>query len=182
MSASTDTTTSPSARPTGDSATLTAPARLVLGVLRILFGVIFLWAFLDKLFGLGRATPSESSWLNGGDPTYGYLANNEGPFSSVFTGLAGQTWVTWLFMLGLLGIGVALIAGAGVRLAAISGCAMYLMMWLSAFPLENNPFVDDHLTGAVTMVLFGLTGAGDTLGLGGWWQRTSLVRRVPLLR
>ena len=39
-------------------------ARIVLGVLRILFGITFLWAFVDKLFGFGKATPSESSWIN----------------------------------------------------------------------------------------------------------------------
>ncbi|MGB7450159.1 MAG: hypothetical protein WA892_13680 [Ornithinimicrobium sp.] len=176
------TTTTANEHPADRSAVRNPPARIVLAVLRVLFGFTFLWAFLDKLFGLGKATPSESAWLNGGDPTYGFLANNEGTFSSFFTGLAGQPWVTWLFMLGLLGIGVALVTGAGMRLAAISAFAMYLMMWLASFPLENNPFVDDHLTGALTVVLFALTSAGDTLGIGGWWQRTSVVRRVPLLR
>jgi len=92
MNTSTATTTT--STPPADAATLTAPARTVLGVLRILFGFTFLWAFLDKLFGLGKATPSESAWLNGGDPTYGSLANNEGTFSSFFSGLAGQPWVT----------------------------------------------------------------------------------------
>lgn len=158
------------------------PARMVLGVLRILFGFIFLWAFLDKLFGLGKATPSESAWLNGGDPTFGYLANNEGTFSSFFTSLAGQGWVTWLFMLGLLGIGVALIAGAGMWIAAISGALMYLFMWFASFPLANNPFVDDHLTGALIVIFFALAGAGDTLGIGKWWKQTSLVQRMPVLR
>ncbi len=157
-------------------------ARIVLGVLRILFGITFLWAFVDKLFGFGKATPSESSWINGGDPTFGYLSNNEGTFSSLFTGLAGQGWVTWLFMAGLLGIGVALLTGAGMRIAAVTGGLLYLFMWLSAFPLDNNPFVDDHLTGAVTVVFFALAGAGDTLGVGTWWKQTSLVQRMPFLR
>ena len=158
------------------------PARILLGVLRIMFGFIFLWAFLDKLFGLGRATPSENAWMNGGDPTFGYLSNNEGTFSSFFTSLAGQGWVSWLFMLGLLGIGVALITGAGMYIAAITGGLLYLFMWFAAFPLENNPFVDDHLTGALIVVYFALAGAGDTLGIGKWWKQTTLVQRVPVLR
>ena len=29
----------------------------------------FLWAFLDKAFGLGYATPSGNAWINGGSPT-----------------------------------------------------------------------------------------------------------------
>lgn len=158
------------------------PARLLLGVIRILFGITFLWAFFDKLFGLGKATPSENAWVNGGDPTFGYLSNNGGTFSSFFTGLAGQQWVTWLFMAGLLGIGIALIAGAGMRIAAVTGGLLYLFMWLASFPLENNPFIDDHLTGALIVVFFALVGAGDTLGIGSWWKNTSIVRRMPLLR
>lgn len=168
---------------TGATDHLGSPAaRMTLAVLRILFGITFLWAFFDKLLGLGKATPSENAWVNGGDPTFGYLSNNEGTFASFFTGLAGQGWVTWLFMLGLLGIGIALITGAGMRIAAITGGLLYLFMWLSAFPLGNNPFVDDHLTGAVTLVLFALAGAGDTWGLGGWWKTTGVVRRMPILR
>ncbi|MGB5953597.1 MAG: hypothetical protein WBG57_13905 [Ornithinimicrobium sp.] len=158
------------------------PARVLLGALRILFGFTFLWAFVDKLLGLGKGTPSENAWVNGGDPTFGYLANNEGTFSSFFTALAGQGWVTWLFMLGLLGIGIALMAGAGMWIAAVSGGLLYLFMWLSAFPLENNPFVDDHLTGAVIVVFFAFAGAGDTLGVGKWWRQTSIVQRIPALR
>ena len=45
----------------------------VLATLRISLGSIFLWAFLDKMFGLGYATSSEDAWINGGSPTEGYL-------------------------------------------------------------------------------------------------------------
>ena len=48
---------------------------VVLAAIRISLGWIFLWAFVDKLFGLGFATPSARSWLNGGSPTKGFLAN-----------------------------------------------------------------------------------------------------------
>ena len=43
-------------------------ARRVLAVLRIMFGFYFLWAFLDKTFGLGFATPAAKAWINGGSP------------------------------------------------------------------------------------------------------------------
>ena len=42
--------------------------------LRIATGFIFLWAFLDKLFGLGYSTASAKSWIHGGSPTKGYLS------------------------------------------------------------------------------------------------------------
>ena len=38
-------------------------------------GFIFLWAFLDKSFGLGYATPSDNAWIHGGSPTTGFLPN-----------------------------------------------------------------------------------------------------------
>jgi hypothetical protein len=39
----------------------------VLAVLRIVFGLTFLWAFVDKLFGLGYASKSGKGWVDGGD-------------------------------------------------------------------------------------------------------------------
>ena len=39
------------------------PARYLLAGIRIAMGFIFLWAFLDKVFGLGFATTSDKSWL-----------------------------------------------------------------------------------------------------------------------
>jgi thiosulfate dehydrogenase [quinone] large subunit len=67
-----------------------------------------LWAFVDKTFGLGFATLAERAWVNGGSPTSGFLkmgVNPDSPFKDVFTSLAGQAWVDWAFMLGLLGVG-----------------------------------------------------------------------------
>ena len=46
---------------------------LIWGILRLALGWIFLWAFLDKVFGLGFATTPEKSWINGVSPTYGFL-------------------------------------------------------------------------------------------------------------
>ncbi|MBA9050098.1 hypothetical protein BJ996_006829 [Streptomyces phaeogriseichromatogenes] len=36
---------------------------------RILTGFVFLWAFLDKTFGLGYATASGNAWIDGMSPT-----------------------------------------------------------------------------------------------------------------
>ena len=53
---------------------------------------------------------------------------------------------------------------------------------LATLPLENNPVVDDHVIGAIAVVVLALTLAGDTWGLGRPWARTKLVRRYPVLR
>src|SRR5690348_18272974 len=74
-------------------------ARIVFATLRIVMGFTFFWAFVDKLFGLGYATPSERSWINGGSPTKGFLANPaDGPFAGFYKDIAGSGWADWLFM------------------------------------------------------------------------------------
>jgi len=171
-------------------------ARQALAALRIGFGVTFLWAFFDKLLALGYATGvnpetgavdrfGPDAWINGGSPTFGFLTFGvpaDNPFQSFFNGIAGDTWVNWLFMLALLGIGLALTLGTGMRIAAASGALLYLMMWVASMPLENNPVVDEHLLGALSMVVLATTLAGDTWGFGKKWARTDLVRRHEVLR
>ena len=157
--------------------------RGVLAAIRISLGWIFLWAFVDKLFGLGHATPSARSWLNGGSPTKGFLANAAtGPFEGFYKSIAGAAWADWLFMLGLAGIGIALIAGVAMRLATAAGALLLVMMWTAVLPPENNPFMDDHIVYALVLVALALTAAGNTLGLGKLWSRLPLVQRLPWLK
>ena len=173
-----------------------ANARRALAVLRIGFGITFLWAFFDKLLALGYATGKNAetgvvdrfgpdAWINEGNPTLGFLkfgVSEDNPFQGFFNSIAGDAWANWLFMLGLLGIGVALLLGIGMRFAAIAGAVLYLMMYAASLPLENNPIVDDHLLGAISVVVLGLTLAGDTWGFGSQWAKTSLVQKFPVLR
>ncbi len=157
--------------------------RYTLAVTRLAMGWVFLWPFLDKLFGLGRATPADGAWINGGSPTSGFLGNaTVGPFSSAYQNLAGNAWVDWLFMAALLGVGVALILGIGLRIAAISGGALLLMMWTAVLPPENNPFLDDHIIYILVLVILALTSAGRTLGLGRTWEQIPLVTRASILK
>ena len=167
----------------------TAPAtgistatRYVIGGVRIAFGLTFLWAFVDKLFGLGYATPEARSWLNGGHPTQGFLKGSEGPFADFYHSIAGTAWADWLFMMGLLGIGLALTLGIGMRIAAAAGALLYVMMWSVVLPPPNNPVLDDHLLSAGVLVALAMLGAGAFVGLGRWWAATSLVRSLPWLK
>lgn len=157
------------------------PLRYVWATTRILLSFIFLWAFLDKLLGLGRATPAERAWLNGGSPTRGFLANTEGPFAGMFQAMAGNVLVDGLFMLGLLGIGLSLLLGIGLRVMALAGALLMVLMWLASLPLDNNLWVDDHLIYALVMVGLALERAGETWGVQRWWRATPLVRRAPWL-
>lgn len=156
-------------------------ARYLLAGIRIALGTIFLWAFLDKLFGLGYATTSAKSWLNGGNPTQGFLDSANGPFSSFYHSIAGTGPANVLFMSALLAIGLALILGIGMRLAALGGAVLTVMMWAAVLPPASNPVLDDHLIYAAILIVLALLDAGNTLGLGRTWTATPLVRRNPWL-
>ena len=158
-------------------------ARYVLAAARISIGWVFLWAFLDKTFGLGFATAAEDAWINGGSPTTGFLqfATEGKVFHEVFAGLAGPA-ADWLFMVGLAGIGVALIAGIAMRIAAASGATLLTLMWAAELRLENNPFMDDHIVYALVLVALAIYGAGRTLGLGRVWEQLPIVQRLPFLK
>ena len=158
-------------------------AKILIAFVRILIGFIFFWAFLDKVVGLGFATKPNASWLSGASPTSGFLKfGTHGPLAPLYQQLAGSPVVDWLFMLGLLGIGVALLLGIGLRIAAVSGALMMLLIYSSLFPPQNNPFIDEHIVYILLLLLFPFADAGETFGLGSWWKSQALVRRYPWLR
>lgn len=158
-----------------------APA---LAVLRVVLGLDFLWAFFDKLFGLGYTTPGARAWTHGGDPTRGYLSSSFGPLGGMFRAMAGNPVVDVLFMGGLLTVGLALVSGAAGRLGAWCGLAMVALMyashpaiWLN--PHGPNPVIDDHVVEAAAFVVLAFAARHDTYGLGPWWRR--MTAAAPIL-
>ena len=157
--------------------------RYTAAALRLSLGWIFLWAFLDKTFGLGHETTNKDAWIQGGSPTKGFLSFAAiGPFDSFYHSISGQAWADWLFMLGLLGIGLALIAGVTMRIATACGVVMLVLMWSAVLPPANNLVMDDHLIYAMVLILLAAVGAGRTLGLGRAWESVSIVKRHGWLR
>ena len=156
----------------------------VLGLLRLVMGWIFLWAFVDKVFGLGFATTVDKSWLVGASPTSGFLQFGvHGPFASFFQNLAGVPLVDWLFMFGLLFIGISLMLGIFVKLGGFSGVAMLVLMYLAiGLSPANNPFIDEHIVYILVMIILVLTNSGQYLGFGKWWTNTSLVQKYKFLK
>lgn len=153
-----------------------------LALLRVLVGLTFLWAFFDKLFGLGYSTPSGKSWISGGSPTYGFLTGSQGPFASTYHGIAGAAWANVAFMAALLLIGAAYTLGITNRLATIGGVALYLMMWSVYLPPTTNPVIDDHILMASALLVLGAFHAGEHFGLGNRWNETHLVKSFPILK
>lgn len=164
-----------------------------LTVARVSLGFVFLWAFFDKLFGLGFATCRNAAtdvvevgcsqaWTQGGSPTEGFLTHaTQGPFASGFQELAGQGWVDCLFMLGLLGIGVSLLFGVMIRIGAVAGSVLLFLMWLSALWPANNPLIDDHIVYIFLLIAIAAFARYQKLSCAKWWQKMPIVRKMPWL-
>ncbi|MDP2629657.1 MAG: hypothetical protein Q8P45_03085 [Candidatus Harrisonbacteria bacterium] len=135
-------------------------------IMRIALGWIFLWAFLDKLIGLGFSSCRtaegaiesfcQSAWLSGGSPTAGFLSfATKGPFAGFFQSLAGSAALDWIFMLGLLFIGLSLILNIKTKLGAYAGVLLLLLMYSAALPPEHNPVIDEHIIYALVLLYIG---------------------------
>jgi thiosulfate dehydrogenase [quinone] large subunit len=159
------------------------------GVVRILLGFTFLWAFLDKNFAWGFSTTK--AWMFGtgdGNPTAGFLkfgVNPNGPFQSFYTNLAPSSpngIVNWLFMGALLGAGLTLVLGVAMRIGCIGSALLLISMFLAVAPwakyedkggstvASNNPLLDEHIIYAATLMVLMLICAGRYWGLGRWWE------------
>jgi len=134
-----------------------------------------------QTFGLGHQTTSAHAWINGGSPSFGFLSGATGPFAGFYQSIAGAGWVNWLFMIGLLGIALALLLGIGMRIAAGGGAILPVLMWSASLPPQDDIFMDNHIIYALVLIGLALVAAGNTFGLGRWWTQTSLVRRFPWL-
>jgi thiosulfate dehydrogenase [quinone] large subunit len=156
-------------------------ARYLWALTRLCLGWTFLWPFLDKMFGFHHQTASAKAWINGGSPTKGFLSGASGPLADFYHSFAGAGWADWGFMVGLFCIAVALLAGIGMRVAAVSGAVLLVLMWSASFPPQDDLFMDNHIVYALVLLGLAVVGAGSALGLGRWWTNTSLVRRHPWL-
>ena len=161
----------------------------MLAVARIVIGFYFLWAFVDKLFGLGFTTASDRSVLSGGTPAQGYINNaidDAQPLKGLYQSLFANGFGDFVFMLGLFAIGVAMLVGAGVRIAAVAGALLMLFMYLVALPWigehGTNPILDSHWMEAMLLLIPAFTLSGDTWGLGKWWANQEIVKKYKWLR
>ncbi|MDM7856542.1 DoxX family protein [Cellulomonas alba] len=173
-----------------DSIVTSVGARRALALSRLAVGFVFFWAFVDKLFGLHYATLPAKAWINGGQPSQGFLSHapeGTGYFLGGFYRAIASPVSDALFMLGLAGIGLALILGMGVRIAGVTGALLMAFMWIAEAPWvagaeSNNPVVDYHVVYALVAVVTALTLAGDTWGLGKWWANLPVVKAHGWLR
>jgi thiosulfate dehydrogenase [quinone] large subunit len=152
---------------------------LAVAVGRIVVGVIFLWAGLEKIIGTGLGTWSAKGFLEfGSSGTLGWpfvtgqVAEGTvfNPTHDFWVGLAGNetamTVIGFLVPLGQVGIGIALILGLLTRFGAAMGALMMLFFFVAAWDFQFG-IVNQHLTYAVVTLGLGVVGAGNYYGLDG---------------
>ena len=152
---------------------------LAIAVGRVVIGVIFLWAGMEKLFGGdGQGGPWTAAGFlkfatNGalGWPFVTGVADPKtvfNPTHDFWVSLAGNagamTVVNTLVVTGEIGIGIALILGLLTRFAAGMATLMMLFFFVAAWSFSTG-IVNQHLTYAVVAFGLGVIGAGNYYGL-----------------
>jgi len=146
-----------------------------IAILRIIVGIIFLWAGLEKVFApepwsaagfLEFGTGGSLGWpFVTGEIVEGTVFN---PTQAFWAGLAtnegAMSIINVLVPFGQIGIGVGLILGLLTRFSAAMGTLMMLFFFLAAWDFEFG-IVNQHLTYALVTAFLGLIGAGNYMGL-----------------
>lgn len=140
--------------------------------LRVVMGWVFLSAGYHKLAG--------------GFSAEGYLANVDpaSPMSAVYAAMAADgtmmAAVDVIVPVSQVLIGVALIAGAFVRLAAFGGAIQMALFYFGSWDVANG-LVNSQFVYAVVLVSLGAFAAGRILGLDRSLEESRIVERYPRL-
>ncbi|MXV61678.1 DoxX family membrane protein [Natronorubrum sp. JWXQ-INN-674] len=141
--------------------------------LRLLMG----WVMLSA--GWGKLTGEFSA--------YGYLANVDpaSPASGLFGAMAESAAlmgaIDVIVPVTQVLIGVALIAGVFVRLAAFGAAAQMVMFYFGSWEVAGG-LVNDQLVYAAVFLTLGALAAGRILGVDRYIEQHPIVERVPQLR
>ena len=152
-------------------------------LLRLMIGGMMLFAGLDKFAVISGEAFDASGYLANVDPVspvsglYGAMAA-----SPAFVEMA-NIMVPWTQVL----IGVALIAGGFVRLAAFGGAVQMMLFYLGGWEGEMLALFDSTLIYAVVFVTVAALGAGRILGADNYIEQLNvggqpLIERFPKLR
>lgn len=162
-------------------------------LLRVIAGVIMLWAGLEKLIGtpggftaagfLKFGTAGSLAWpFVTGEPAKDAIFN---PFQGFWVGLAANDAimpiVNFLVVAGEIGIGIALILGLATRFASIAGALMMFLFFLASWNFAYG-VVNQDLTYLVVFLAIGGMGAGKYYGLDGIAANTTFAQSNPWVR
>lgn len=162
-------------------------------LLRIVAGIIMLWAGLEKLIGtpggfsaagfLKFGTAGSLAWpFVTGEPAKDAVFN---PLQGFWVSLAGNGGlmpvVNFLVVAGEIAIGIALILGLATRFASIMGALMMLFFFLATWNFAYG-IVNQQLTYLVVFLAIGGMGAGKYYGLDNAAAGTALARSNAWIR
>lgn len=151
--------------------------RIGIALLRVVVGIIFIWAGLDKLLGSGPTGFSAAGFLvhaTGGSLGWPFVTGAADPNTiynpthQFWVSLAGNatamTIVNFLVVAGELGVGISLILGLFTRFGALMGALMMLLFFFAGWGFSNG-VVEEHLTYMVVLLALAGLGAGRYYGL-----------------
>jgi thiosulfate dehydrogenase (quinone) large subunit len=141
---------------------------------RIIIGIIFLWAGLEKFIGttggfsavgfLAHGTAGTLGWPFVGPDAQGPFNPTQGFWVDLSKNSGMMSVVNFLVVFGELGIGVSLILGLLTRFGAAMGTLMMLLFFVAAWDWAFG-IVNQHLTYAVVTFGLAIVGAGNFFGL-----------------
>ena len=145
---------------------------------RIVIGIIFLWAGLEKVVGSGGAWTAKGFLAFGTAGTLGWpfvtgtVAQGTvfNPTHDLWVGLSANAGavsvVDFLVQFGEVAIGLSLILGILTRFAAAMGALMMMLFFFAAWDFAYG-IVNQHLTYAVVTFGLAVVGAGNYYGVDG---------------
>jgi thiosulfate dehydrogenase [quinone] large subunit len=150
-------------------------AKYSLVALRIALGWLFLYAGATKVL---NPAWSAAGYLKGAKTFSGFYAWLASPGLLPVTNFLNE----W----GLTLIGVALIAGAAVRLSGYLGAAMMVLYYFPVldFPKvgDHSYIIDDHVIYALALAYLAAVGAGRTYGLDALARSRKWLESRPKVR
>ena len=153
----------------------------LLAILRIAIGLLFLWPFFDKMFGLGFATPHGSGVIDGGSPSSFVVYVTDGLLKDFYNSLAGNAFVDFMMMAALLLIGISLVFGIASKLGTIGAVMFFAVMYTLVLPPTDNPMIDDHIIMILAMLVVYFFGGFEKISFFQKWKDLFLVKRFPIL-
>ena len=142
---------------------------------RVVIGVIFLWAGLEKVIGGAGEWSAKGFLAFGTSGTLGWPFVTEVAEGTVFNpthdfwvGLSANAGamsvINLLVPFGQVAIGTSLILGIATRFASAMGALMMIFFFFAAWDFAYG-IVNQHLTYAVVTLGLGVIGAGNYYGL-----------------
>ena len=156
----------------------------VLG-LRLVMAWVFLQAGIEKVLNPEWSAAAYTS------PETPFGVTEANPMAGFFAELsANAALIDPLVVWGQVLIGLALLFGAFVRLAAFWGAVQMFLFWLASLqggllaglPVEHGFVVNSDIVYILLLFGLGAVGAGRILGVDQWLENTTVVRNNPWLR